>query len=107
MQWAGLTSSQDGASAAIWIQQNTTSGFSLLPERENLHERITEELPLVERIAQGIDPNLAALPRTPDPVLEFDNKGTAFAKPSSGRAVRVGLFTVPADGYSPHATRWH
>ena len=55
---------------AIWIQQNTTSGFAHLPEWDYLRERITEGLPLVQRIAQEIDPNLAALLRTPDLVLE-------------------------------------
>ena len=69
-------SSQDCASPAIWIQQNTTSGFAHLPEWDYLRERITEGLPLLE-VAQEIDPNLAALLRTPDLVLEKNNKLTA------------------------------
>jgi hypothetical protein len=59
---------------AIWIQQNSDSGFSLLPEWGDLKERITEGLPLVQRIAQEIDPSAAALLRTPDPILEYNNK---------------------------------
>ena len=61
----------------VWMQQNNPQLFFQTAGWEELNARITEGLPLVEKIAWAIDERLAGLLRVPDPVWQNKNKLTA------------------------------
>jgi hypothetical protein len=61
----------------VWMQQNNSQLYFTTPGWEELNARITEGLPLVEKLALAIDERLAALLRIPDPVFQNKNKLTA------------------------------
>jgi hypothetical protein len=64
--------------ATILIQKNTPQGgYSYQPGWEELTTNIKEGLPLIEKIANVIEPKLAGPLRVPGSVLENNNKLTA------------------------------
>ena len=58
----------------VWIQRKSSGGYSSAPNWDELNTRIREGLPLIEQIAQAIEPRLAQLLRTSDRVIENKNK---------------------------------
>jgi hypothetical protein len=63
--------------ASLTVQEVHRMDYHKLPQWQEYNRQIAEGLPLIEKIAQEVDPRLVGRLRSSDPVIEHQNKRDA------------------------------